>query len=35
MRGLLRCQFKTQQFEQAGPNAAELLLQKELLLMID
>lgn len=28
MRGLLRCQFKTQQFEQAGPNAAELLLQK-------
>lgn len=28
MRGLLRCQFKTQQFEQAGPNAADLLLQK-------
>jgi len=28
MRGLLRCQFKTQQFAQAAPNAAELLLQK-------
>lgn len=28
MRGLLRCQFKTQQFDQAAPNAAELLLQK-------
>lgn len=28
MRGLLRCQFKTMQYAQAAPNAAELLLQK-------
>lgn len=28
MRGLLRCQFKTQQWKEAAPNAAELLLQK-------
>lgn len=30
MRGLLRCQYKTQQFAQAVPNAAELLLQKSI-----
>ncbi|OYZ00272.1 MAG: hypothetical protein B7Y37_11035 [Sphingobacteriia bacterium 28-36-52] len=30
MRGLLRCQYKTQQFAQAAPNAAELLLQKSI-----
>ncbi|OYZ53113.1 MAG: hypothetical protein B7Y11_10810 [Sphingobacteriia bacterium 24-36-13] len=30
MRGLLRCQYKTQQFAQAAPNAAELLLQKNI-----
>ncbi len=28
MRGLLRCNFKTQQWAEAAPNAAELLLQK-------
>ncbi len=28
MRGLLRCNFKTQQWIEAAPNAAELLLQK-------
>jgi TolA-binding protein len=27
MRGLLRCQFKTQQWQNAAPNAAELLLE--------
>ncbi len=30
MRGLLRCQYKTQQFVQAVPNATELLLQKSI-----
>jgi tetratricopeptide (TPR) repeat protein len=30
MRGLLRCQYKTQQFAQAVPNATELLLQKSI-----
>ncbi len=28
MRGLLRCQFKTEQWQQAAPNAQELLLEK-------
>ena len=28
MRGLLRCQFKTQQWAEASPNAAELLKEK-------
>ena len=31
MRGLLRCQYKTQQFVQAVPNATELLLQKSII----
>lgn len=30
MRGLLRCQYKTQQFVEAVPNATELLLQKSI-----
>ena len=28
MRGLLRCQFKTQQWQEASPNATELLAEK-------